>query len=141
MVNHYFKVSGLALTSLLSSLTVSAAELNIMLTNIESDIGNMRIALYDNEATFGKEPMRALSIPAVVGEMNITVDDLPEGNYAVMLYQDINSNNELDTNLFSLPREPWGASLGGKAVFGPPSWQATQFTLPASGIQITITIR
>ncbi len=141
MFNRYFALAGLVLATALSSIPASAAQLNITLSNVESDTGNMQIALYNSETTFGKEPTRALSIPATAGEMTISVDDLPEGDYSIMLYQDVNQNNELDTNLFGLPTEPWGASLGGKAVFGPPSWQATQFSLPASGAQITIAIR
>lgn len=118
---------------------VLAADLTLKIVNIESDQGNMRIAVYADEAAFDKrETYRAISEPAVKGEMKVVVSDIPPGNYAVMLFQDVNLNEKLESNLFGIPQEPWSASLGGSSVFGAPSWSDAIFALPEAGAVIDI---
>ena len=55
-----------------------------------------------------------------------------------MVFHDLNSNGKLDSNLFGIPKEPWGGSLQGKSVFGAPGWTDTQFELTDAGKTITI---
>ena len=35
---------------------------------------------------------------------------LPEGEYVISIYQDLNANGKLDTNLVGIPKEPVGIS-------------------------------
>jgi uncharacterized protein (DUF2141 family) len=48
---------------------------------------------------FRFEPAAAIRIVEV---------SLPAGEYAMVVYQDTNGNNELDSGLFSIPKEPFG---------------------------------
>lgn len=64
--------------------------------------------------------------------------DLPPGLYAVMAYDDRNSDLKLNTLPIGLPIEPYGFSNGSRAPFGPPSWRAARFTLPPAGARQTI---
>lgn len=136
-----FFFSGLLFAAILTTAPLQAAELNIKLTEVKSNKGQIMLAVYDSKASFSKTPVQAVSIPATPGEMDIKLEDLPAGKYAVMLYQDIDGNNKLKKNMLGLPREPWGGSLGGKPVFGPPTWKSTCFELLESGTQITIKLR
>lgn len=118
---------------------VLAAELTLKIVNIDSDQGNMRVAVYADEAAFDKRSAyRAVSQPAVKGEMKLVLSEIPPGNYGVMLFQDVNGNEVLETNLFGIPQEPWSASLGGSSVFGAPGWSDVIFTLPEAGAVINI---
>ncbi|MBC8110519.1 MAG: DUF2141 domain-containing protein [Verrucomicrobia bacterium] len=44
------------------------------------------------------------------GEMIITFEDIPKGNYAVRLFQDVNNSGKLETGMFGIPKEPYGFS-------------------------------
>ncbi len=134
-------LGAIALASILTASPLWAADLDIALANVKKDTGNILLALYNSKDTFRDTPFRAMSIAAESGVMVINLQDLPAGNYAVMLFQDLDGDEKLNTNLFGLPTEPWGGSLGGKSVFGPPDWKATQFELKDPGTQITIKLR
>jgi uncharacterized protein (DUF2141 family) len=85
--------------------------------------------------------VRAVKLEAKAGVMQVRIADLPPGDYAVMLFQDLNGNDKVDANLLGMPTEPWGASIGGKTLLGAPGWSDARFTLPPSGSTITIELR
>ena len=45
---------------------------------------------------------------------------LPNGNYAVVAYHDINQNEDLDTNIVGIPSEPYGFSNNARGLMGEP---------------------
>jgi len=107
----------------------SAAELFIKVSGITATEGSIRIALFNSEATFNDTPYAALSMPVTDAQMQVQMSDLPAGEYALMLFQDIDNNEELNTNLFGMPREPWGASLQGKTIMRAPVWSDLKFMI------------
>jgi len=119
-----------------------STDVTLEIINIESGEGNMNIAVYDNEASLKKSSTyRAIRQPAVKGKMEILLKDMPAGEFGVMLFQDLNGNNELDTNLLGIPTEPWSASLLGRSVFGAPGWSDINFKLPDAGGRISIDMK
>lgn len=116
-----------------------AAEITLTINGVESAQGRMMIAVYDSEAAFDKtDAVRAMSIRPVAGSMTVPIADLEPGEYAVMLFHDVDGNEKLDTNMLGMPREPWGGSLEGKSVFGAPGWDDTRFSLGADGRAVRI---
>lgn len=116
-----------------------AADITLEIINIESAEGQLRIAIYDSESNF-KERLhyRVINQPAAVGNIEIVLSDMPNGEYGVMLFQDVNGNEKLDRNLLGIPKEPWSGSLLGRGVFGPPGWSDINFQLPTDGNSIVI---
>jgi uncharacterized protein (DUF2141 family) len=55
--------------------------------------------------------------------------ELPEGEYAISLYHDVNDNNTLDTGLFGIPTEGYGFSNNVKGLMGAPSFEKSKFSL------------
>lgn len=130
-------VFGLGVALLTSSVS-SAATLTLNMNNVEVDQGEIRIAVFNSEETFTIKPSHIMGAASRSETVTVTFDDLPVGEYAVMLYQDTNNNEELDTNLLGIPKEPWGGSLNGSAVFGAPKWKDVKFEVPESGATIDI---
>lgn len=58
-----------------------------------------------------------------------TFADLPRGEYAIAIYQDINGNKKLDTNLFGYPKEPFGFSNNIKPKLSAPGFADCRFSL------------
>lgn len=58
-----------------------------------------------------------------------TFADLPPGEYAIAIYQDINGNKKLDTNLFGYPKEPFGFSNNVKPKLSAPGFADCRITL------------
>ncbi len=136
---HLFLKSTLLALAVAGMSAAGAMDVTIEVSNIESAEGNLNVAIYDNAAGLKERSThRAKRQPAAQGKMEILFKDMPAGEYGVMLFQDINGNNELDTNLLGIPTEPWSASLLGRSVFGAPGWEDINFKLPEAGDRIKI---
>ncbi|MBA4851945.1 DUF2141 domain-containing protein [Emticicia sp. BO119] len=61
------------------------------------------------------------------GEMSLKFDNVLEGKYAIVLYQDLNDNKQLDMN-GEMPAEPFGFS-NVTMLMGPPSFEQCAFDL------------
>lgn len=88
--------------------------------------------------------MRSGFIPISSGTRDLEIKaDLPAGNYAVSVYEDLNSNHKLDHNLIGIPREPVGVSNNPAPRYGPPRFNECSFKLnsPAQTISITVVPR
>ena len=136
-----FLRTAVAVGTILFSGLATAGTLTLNLTDLEVNNGDIRIAVYDSKDTFSKKPAHVLGAASTTESVTVTLNDLPAGEYAVMLYQDSNGNEDLDSNLVGIPTEPWGASLNGTRVFGTPKWKHVMFVVPEEGAQITIALR
>ncbi|MEM6380766.1 MAG: DUF2141 domain-containing protein [Bacteroidota bacterium] len=54
----------------------------------------------------------------------LTINDVPAGTYAAVVFQDVNQDSDLETNKLGFPKEPIGFANGAKIRFGPPSFEA-----------------
>lgn len=124
-----------------ATIPVAANALEINVTGVKSAKGQIMLAIYDKEGDFSKTMKIGTAQPAAEGEVSFSFPDLPAGNYAVMVYQDMNGNGKLDTNMLGLPKEPWGGSLKGKKMFRAPKWSDAKFSLPEDGLTLTIPLR
>ncbi|WP_299245308.1 DUF2141 domain-containing protein [uncultured Aquimarina sp.] len=107
--------------------TTNSIEINI--TNVKSDNGTIMIGLYKGEDNFYRKTYKSVTIKAKKGSLTVTLDDIPNGMYAISLYHDENDNKKLDTNFFKIPKEPYGTSNNAKGSFGPPKWIDAKFSV------------
>lgn len=115
-----------------------SAVLTITVQAVKQPSGHLMLEVYNSEASFRRDAIRQVRQPARAGNVSIPIGELPAGQYAVMMFQDLNGNGKLDTNLFGIPNEPWGGSLQGKTVFGAPGWTDTRFDLEQPDMTISI---
>ena len=135
------KTSELPFTLLLASLFLTspafAGTVTVEVRNIEQK-GEMHLAIYDNADVFendnGEKGGAARGIiDGVIEEVGTgTVTyrfELPNGTYAIGLFVDANYNNEMDRNIFGVPKEQYGFSNDARGSFGPPSFKEASFTV------------
>lgn len=109
-----------------------AADLTINIENIQSNQGNVFIALFSEPTGFPMQPPKSAlikSMPAKVGGASVTYQNIEAGRYAVALYQDRNNNQRLDTSFIGMPKEPYGFSNDAKVRFSAPSFQEAAFKI------------
>ncbi|MCE2406725.1 MAG: DUF2141 domain-containing protein [Pseudomonadales bacterium] len=129
-----------ALALLLASSTL-AAELTIKIKNVKNDSSTIYIAIYDKKENWPDgEPSHAFAAPA---ELDVTTAsiEIPEGTYAVSVYQDINGNEKMDYNAIRMPKEPWGVSNDAPARFGPPKWERMTFDVGSEPITVEFSLK
>lgn len=129
------------LVGALHTIPGQAAELTVRVEGVSDAVGELMLALYDDEKQFRRQAVRLARAPARPGVVTVRFPDLPPGDYALVLFHDRNGNGELDRNRFGLPAEPWGASVGARVMFGPPGWSDARFGLTEQGAVKVVTLR
>ena len=73
-------------------------------------------------------PFRSANVTAADHDkLTLRFEDIPAGTYAIDMYQDLNSNDNLDSTFLRIPKEPFGFSNNTPVRFGPPSFEKSSF--------------
>ena len=72
--------------------------------------GRMYIGIFKPTNVFPQGPPLTKQSVAVDAHTVHVTFELEPGEYAVALYQDVNSNGHIDKRMFGLPKEPYGFS-------------------------------
>lgn len=115
---------------------------NVKVTNVEVDKGgSINLALYGKVGFLENGMELFVKTVKVTGEEAIAnFEAVPAGAYAVAVYQDINENNNLDTKILGIPKEPVGFSKNKMGKMGPPDFDDVAFVLE-SGESKSLTIK
>lgn len=111
--------------------TMAQFDLTITVNNVKSNEGKVSVAVYNSPDGFLKfdKVFKAEAVPSQKGSTEVVIKDLPKGTYAIAAFHDENGNDELDTNVLGIPKEPLGFSKGKMKTFGPPSFEECAFEL------------
>ena len=104
----------------------SAHTVKVIISNITSNDGYIRVGLYNTASNFLTKTYKPTRIKAKTGSVEVYFINIPAGEYAISLYHDIDDNKRLNT-LFKIPTEPYATSNNAKGIFGPPKWVDAKF--------------
>jgi uncharacterized protein (DUF2141 family) len=107
-----------------------AEQLTVNVTGGKANIGQVICSLFSSPDNYLREPV-IREIQPINGEGNVTfqIDGLVTGTYSVSVIYDEDSDGEMDTGLFRIPKELVGFSNNAKSTFGPPGFDKTSFEL------------
>lgn len=139
-MNTFTKLSVSALL-LASAAYAQSANITLEVSNIKVTEGSLLVAVFSSEASYnqGGEPVAYSQVPATSKSLSIDFPELADGEYAIKLYHDENSNGKLDTNFVGIPTEGYGFSNNG-GRFGPPSFADARFGV-SGNTALTIFLR
>lgn len=106
-----------------------AGDLHVEVQGINEIKGDVRLAVFNQKGQWLKQALISKSVSATQLSVNVLFENLPEGEYAVSVFHDLNSNGRLDSNMVGMPTEPYGFSNDAAGSFGPPSFDAAKITL------------
>lgn len=115
--------------------------LTLTVADIETNRGEVRIALFNSKETYTKKPIHAAVVKVEKSSTIWTVTDLKPGDYAIALFHDANSDGKMNKNLIGLPKEDYGFSNDASGTFGPPSWSTAKFTIGEGATQHIINLK
>ncbi len=129
--------AAISIAALLTMATNAAAQACVQVEahHVRPDQGPLMVAAFVDAAQYGKTPTVALQLPATADKLSFSVCGLTGPSVALRMFQDLNSNGKLDTNMLGMPSEPWGAS-GKPAAMSAPTWDTTQ--VPTHGGTIVV---
>lgn len=118
------------------------ALLEISITGIREIRGEIAIAIFDSVATFDEraDPVGQARLPIATDSLDWSMELAVPAKYAVIVYQDLNSNDEIDLGRFGRPKEPYGFSNNVRGTFGPPGFDEASIRLEPEGLSIEIEI-
>jgi uncharacterized protein (DUF2141 family) len=113
-----------------------AEDLHVTVTPVSSVDGRMFYALYDSEESFknSDQQYQAGKAPVQVGQTEIDLTDVTPGFYAFTVFQDLNNDGKLDTDIFGRPTEPFGISNITKTLYSFPKWNDVKFEVVAGQV-------
>ena len=137
--------SGIANSSLAREEEAPQAEekitINIRITGLESEEGQVRIAVFDSAENWLQEPVYGAVLDVEGQEVNWEIEGVLQGHYAIATFHDENQNGENDLNFLGIPKEDYGFSNDARGKFGPPKWKKAKFDISDSDQTIEIEIR
>lgn len=112
-----------------SAADVSRLELSI--AGIAELEGDLVMAIFDSAPTFDERARPVAETRIVVDSTSAQwiVELAAPSQYAIIVYQDVNRNGQIDMTRLGIPREPFGFSNNARAAFGPPSFRKARFSL------------
>jgi uncharacterized protein (DUF2141 family) len=109
----------------ISNGTFSQLKLDIEISKIRSNNGNIMLQLFDKN----EKVLMEKQSPIADSTCSFSFTDLGPGKYAVRFYHDENLNGKMETNLFGKPTEGYGFSNNVTGTFGPPPFKEWLFKI------------
>lgn len=105
--------------------------LSITVHGVKNSEGKISVAVYNSSDDFLNfdKVFKCDSTMAIQGNTHLRIDNLPAGEYALAVFHDENSNDELDTNWLGIPKEAVGFSNAKMKTFGPPKFKECVISL------------
>ena len=89
-----------------SAARMQAQCLTLEVRDIDRPQGFLYVAFYSSPDNFLKKPLTGFRVEVKDKTVTVPCEGLPEGTYALALFQDLNENGTLDTGTFGIPQEP-----------------------------------
>ena len=115
--------------------------IEVVVTNIKEMKGHIRVGLFDNDADFLEKAIAGKVVKVEGGTATVRFDNLTNGDYAVSVIHDENSNEELDTNFMGIPKEGFAFGNNAMGTFGPPSFDKAKVNVSDNAVQQKITLK
>ena len=106
--------------------TVETYSITVNVYNARNDNGEMIFSLSTKDQFMRAAPLMADSSSIKDGVATVTFENVPAGEYAIIVLQDLNGNQQMDFEVNGMPKESYGVS-NNVMSFGPPTWAEAKF--------------
>jgi uncharacterized protein (DUF2141 family) len=108
-----------------------AGDVTVRVSGIKDTVGQIRVAAC-TEPEFLRTCLHIASAPARPGSLDVRIEAVPPGRYAIQAFQDRDADGTLARNLLGIPTEPFGFSRSPAMRFGPPAFADAAVGVDAS---------
>ena len=119
------------------------ASVTVVVSSLVSTTAAVRLYFYNTREGFLKSGKWAFSKavqPAGKSEFTLPVD-LPKGEWAVAITQDLNNNDKVDKNFLGIPTEPYAFSNNIRPTVAAPKFDECKFTVDGPGRVVSIILK
>ncbi|HSI18285.1 MAG TPA: DUF2141 domain-containing protein [Sphingomonas sp.] len=124
---------GLALLAAMAAAPAFAGDVTIKLHALQARPGKLYVALQKRGEFLKKRASYGEVVASVAaGEKTIVFHDVAPGEYAVLVWHDINQDGRFTTEPNGAPLDGWSIRNAQK-LFGSPTWNQVKFAVPTAG--------
>jgi uncharacterized protein (DUF2141 family) len=123
--------------------TANTALVNVIVTDLPSTKATLKLYFYNVKENFlkrGSYTMLKYVKPAGNNQISLPVD-LPNGEWAVALTQDMNDNDLVDKNFLGIPTEPYAFSNNVRPTLAAPAFDECKFLVNGATKVVTISMK
>ncbi len=123
--------------------TEDRCKLTIIISGLENDDGDVRLALLNSQESYqGKKPAIAGLVSSIENKIaTFEIEKLVYGEYAIKVFHDEDQDGELDKNFLGMPTESYGFSNNARGSFGPPDFEEAKFVIIQKEMEIAIVVK
>lgn len=123
-----------------SYFTTKTGDITIHIDNIVENKGTLYVGLFDTKQTFRKidKVYKYKEISTGEKEATVTLENVPFDDYAVVIFQDFNENQEFDKSFIGWPKEPFGFSKNYRVSSKAPDFKEVKFDHENSNTELFI---
>tara|TARA_R110002051_G_scaffold201653_2_gene268435 strand:- start:3563 stop:3982 length:420 start_codon:yes stop_codon:yes gene_type:complete len=111
--------------------------ITVTIDHIQNNNGKVLVSLHTNE-TFMKGPgVQNLESKIEDGKVVLNFENVPSGEYAILVLHDENENGKMDFESNGMPIESYGMS-GNEMSMGPPIFSSAKFSLTNDDLKFNI---
>jgi uncharacterized protein (DUF2141 family) len=115
------------------ALCSTSAGLKVIVKNVQVGKGTVFIDLFNSKEMFFIKPFASGTAKPCSTTVELSFA-IPDGEYAVACYQDLNGNGILDKGLFDIPTEPYGLSNNFRPTWAAPKYDDCTFKVSGQTI-------
>jgi uncharacterized protein (DUF2141 family) len=125
------KIISLLVLILVNGALFAQHNFSVEVTGVQPGKGYVFFGLYDKEKGFldNESQIATAKVKANQNSVVYTFKNLPDGNYAIAVYQDVNSNGKCDRNMIGYPTEGFGFSKNYKPKFSAPNFDEVKIAI------------
>tara|TARA_R100000789_G_C2956204_1_gene136572 strand:+ start:256 stop:672 length:417 start_codon:yes stop_codon:yes gene_type:complete len=127
----------LFLSSLAFSQDAQTGTIKIQIPNVSGNEGKVIFGIYSEDTFMKREPDFSSAAEIKDGTAQAVFNEVPQGDYAIIVIHDKNNNQKMDFDSSGMPTENYGTS-GEMNLYGPPIWETSKFTFDGSEKNIEI---
>lgn len=122
---------------------VETQSVTVAVSSLVSTISPVRLYFYNTREGFLKSGKWAFSKsvkPEGKSQFSLPVE-LPTGEWAVAITQDMNNNNKIDKNFLGIPTEPYAFSNNIRPTIAAPDFNECKFMVDGPGRIVSIVLK
>jgi uncharacterized protein (DUF2141 family) len=123
--------------------SAETAPVTVVVSSLVSTTAAVRLYFYNTREGFLKSGKWAFSKsvkPGGKSEFSLPVD-LPKGEWAVAITQDMNNNDKIDKNFLGIPTEPYAFSNNIRPTVAAPGFDECKFLVDGPGKVVSIVLK
>ncbi|MNK50255.1 hypothetical protein D3C87_691290 [compost metagenome] len=128
------KIIGLIFLITINTTLFAQHHFTVDVSDLVADKGSVYLGLYNKKGGFLKEntAFANAKVKTTGKKISYTFKNLPVGEYAVAVYQDVNNNGKCDRNMIGYPTEGFGFSKNYKPKMSAPKFDDVKISIRQS---------